>query len=368
MKKRLIIAIVALVVIFGGVFGWYAVKSIMIANFFANFVPPPKVISAVQAQSQTWVPYLEAVGTLSALEGADISPEIAGRVVKIFFKDGQAVKAGDPLIQLDDSSEQAQLISAKAQLSLAQTEYGRTKRLFDQQAASQSDLDSSASQVQQLGGSVDNIEASIAKKLLRAPFNGKAGIRQIDVGQFVSAGQLCLSLQAVNALRVDFYLPQRDLQRVALKSHVVLTIDSYAGKTFPGFVSAVDSSVDTNTRTIQVRADVDNSEGLLYPGMFAQVKLLLPGQPDTVVVPQTSITYTLYGNSAYVVTLLDGEKTKEGYPIGTVKRIFVTLKDQQGTQVAVSAGLKAGDLVVNSGQVKLVDGDKVAINNTVDLK
>jgi len=365
-KKPLIFTLIALVVIFGGIFAWYGLRQHFINQFFAHFGQEPQVISAHAAKKQDWQPYLYAVGDLNSISGADISPEVPGRVTAIYFKSGAPVKTGDPLLQLEDSSEKAQLKNIGAQLQLAQINLTRSQNLFAKKVTSKAALDEASSQVKQLEARFDDLNSQLSKKLLRAPFDGKIGIKQINVGQVVSAGQVVVSLQVNHALHADFSLPQQNIAEVAVKQKVLVSTDAYLDKKFEGFVNAVDSKVDETTRTIAVQATVDNSDGKLYPGMYVTIQLLLPVVPNMVTVPQTAVTYTLYGDSAFVVTL-NGKKDAQGHDLGTVKRVFVRTGDKQENTVVILDGIQANDLVVDAGQSKLDDGSSVAINNSTTL-
>lgn len=365
-SRPMILTLLGLFVLFGGIFGFNALKSYFIHKFFAHFELPPQTVSTLTTRYEDWVPRFFAVGTLSAVDGVDISSEVPGKVTRILFASGQFVKQGDPLIQLDDTTEKALLADAQAQLQLAEINLNRTKSLFSQNASTQSALDDASSKVKQLRANYENISSTISKKLIRTPFDGRIGLKQVNVGQFLRDGQVFVSLQATKALYARFALSQRFLSQVSLKQRVKVTADAYPNETFEGFVSAVDSKVDDNTRTIEVQATIDNAKGHLYPGMSVSVELLMPARTETIVLPQTAVIFTLYGDSVYLVT--PGEsKTKDGQTIGRVKRVLVKVGDQQDNRVVILDGIKHGDIVVDSGQSKLDDGAKVIINNTNPL-
>ncbi|APJ03595.1 efflux RND transporter periplasmic adaptor subunit [Silvanigrella aquatica] len=366
MSKRMKLTILILAIVFGGIFGWHFFIQFQINKFFSNFVPPPQVVSVATAKSEDWQPYLYSVGSLSAINGVDISAETSGQVKAIYFDSGKFINKGDPLIQLDDSSEQAQLKEIAAQLQLAQVNDKRSKQLFSQGAASQSSVDDSATKVKQFSANYENVKTLIAKKLIRAPFSGKIGIRQVNIGQYISAGYACASLQTSHALYAQITLPQQDTNKVKLTQDVIVTVDAFPNLIFKGKITAIDSKIDETTRTIQAQATIDNSENKLLPGMFVNVKVALPIIPNSIVLPQTTITYTLYGDSAFLVTLSD-KKSDTGEVLGTVKRVFVRTGEKRDNSVVILEGIKAGDVVVSSGQLKLVDGSAIAINNSVNL-
>jgi membrane fusion protein (multidrug efflux system) len=367
MSKKMIISLLVLFIIFGGVFGWYGVRQYFMKKFFATYAPPPPVVSVATATLENWQPYLSAVGNLTAVFGVEISSETSGQVKEIFFRSGDQVKKGQPLIQLDDSSEQAQLKSVKAQLHLAQVNDRRIQKLFEQGVVPASARDDSGSTVKQLLGNYENTKALIAKKLIRAPFHGKIGIKQINVGQYLSAGYACASLQsAQEALNVEFSLPQQDTNKIALNQEVFVMNDAFPEQKFKGKVTAIDSKVDENTRSIRVQATIENRGNKLLPGMFVSVKIALPSLPNSIVLPQTAITYTLYGDSAFLVTL-NQKKSETGEELGTVKRVFVRTGEKRDNLVVILEGIQPGDLVVSSGQLKLSEGSAIAINNSVKL-
>ncbi|KAB8033729.1 efflux RND transporter periplasmic adaptor subunit [Fluviispira multicolorata] len=366
MAKRITFTLIGLLIIFGGIFGWYGVRQYFMKKYFATFTPPPQTVSVATAKLESWQPFLYAVGNLKAVDGVEISSEVSGQVKVIYFKSGELVKQGQALIQLDDASEQAQLKDINAQLQLAKVNDHRTKKLFTQGATSQASVDDSSSKSKQLQANYENISSAIAKKLIRAPFSGKIGIKQVNVGQYISPGFSCASLQSAHVLNVHFSLPQQEISKIALKQEVLVISDAYPELTFKGSVTAIDSKVDESTRTIQAQATIDNKENKLLPGMFVSAKILLPIIPNTITLPQTAITYTLYGDAAFLVNL-KGQKTATGEDLGTVSRILVKTGEKRDNTVVILDGIKAGDTIVSSGQLKLIDGSSIVINNSVKL-
>ncbi|RDB36413.1 MAG: efflux RND transporter periplasmic adaptor subunit [Spirobacillus cienkowskii] len=365
-SKKIKVALTIFYIILALVFIGYVAKRIFISHILSNLTPPSQVVSAAEAKFENWQPYLYSVGTLSAINGVDISAETAGHVRAIYFNSGKFVKQGEPLIQLDDSSEQAQLKDISAQLHLAQVNDKRIKQLYQQGAASQSNVDDSNTKVKQLLANYENARSLIAKKLIRAPFSGKIGIKQVNIGQYIAAGFACASLQTANALYAQFTLPQQDATKIKVNQEAILTVDAYPGQIFTGKITAIDSKIDVATRTIQAQATIENLENKLLPGMFVSIKVLLPIIPNSIVLPETAITYSLYGDSAFKVTL-DKEKTKDGELQGTVKRVFVKSGEKRDNKVVILEGINVSDLVVSSGQLKLFDGSKIIINNSVNL-
>lgn len=369
-KKPWVITITILVIIFGGVFGFDLVRAMIMKKIFTNFKTPAQVVSAYVVKAQDWQPILPAVGEIQAYSGVDISPEMPGRVREIYFTPGQTVNAGDKLIQLDDSSESAQLKSVEAQLKNAELNLKRNENLLAQKAISQGAYDNAFAAYKEIKANYQNLAALKNKKLLKAPFSGKIGIAQVKVGQFVGVGQVCVSLQTIEALYISFAVSQKDFSHLSINQPVEVRVDSYPHQVFTGHISALDSEFNADTRTIDVQAALDPSNISLLPGMFADVNVLLPVEHNALVVPQTAITYTLYGESALVVTFdteqKDGKTTtstdKNGYQLGNVKRVFVKTGDKRDNFVVITEGLKNSDVVVDAGQSKIDDGSAVAIS------
>jgi len=357
--------VIFLVVLFGAVFGWDALRSHFMHQYFANFQPPPQVISAAKVKVQSWQPYYSAVGTLKAVNGVNIAPEIAGIITKIYFKSGETVQQGQRIIKLNDSVEQADLQNNQAQLTLNQVNYERTKDLYLKNASSKSSLDDAMAKLKQSKAQVAKTKAIIAKKNITAPFTGTIGIRDVNVGQYVSPGTTIVSLQAISPIYVNFYLPEQDMPNLHVGQAIKLTADTYPNESFDGKITAINAEVDVSTHNIMVQATLPNTKHKLYPGVYGNVHVMLPENLKVITVPQTAVTFTLFGNSVYVVHK-DG-KDKKGKPILKVKQTYVETGDQRNGLVVITKGLKPGDLVVTSGQLKLQNGSRVAINDTVKL-
>lgn len=364
MARRYTFVIILLLVIFGGTFGWFAVKEVFISKYFTGFEPPPVTVSTVKVVSDTWQPTLVSVGSTVAVNGIDVTPEVSGQVMKIYFKSGDMVKAGQPLVQLDDDEDQQQLKSDLAQLNLDKLTFERQRKLYATSAVSQSDFDTARAKLAQSKAKVATDKVIIAKKKIVAPFAGRVGIRKVSLGQYIAVGTALVTLQSIKPLYVDFSLPEEDIQSIYQGQPVRVTIDAYPKKVFNGKITAINSKVSTNTRTIEVRAEIPNQDGLLYPGIFADVKVVLPEKKNVVTVPQTAVSYSLYGDLVYIVT--DG-KDKKGKSSLIVKSQFVTVGKRLGSNVAITKGLKVGQTVVSAGQLKLHDGDRVTVNNKIKL-
>ncbi|MFJ4142227.1 efflux RND transporter periplasmic adaptor subunit [Pseudomonas sp. NPDC089734] len=333
---------------------------------------PPVSVAVATATEQPWQDLLPAIGTLKALQGVDLSLEVAGTVKAVLFESGQKVRVGQPLLQLDSDVEKGLLGTAEADLGLAQVEYGRGSRLVGDQAISRGDFDRLAAQQKKAAASVAQLKASLAKKQILAPFSGTIGIRQVDVGDYLASGTVIATLQDLSSLYVDFNVPEQAVPKLALDQTVRLSVAAYPGRSFEAKVSAINPKVDDTTRNVLIRATLPNPESILLPGMFANLQVVLPSAPTRIVVPESAITYTLYGNSVFIVAPKkndrgEPEKDAQGQPQLTVERHFVETGERRNARVVITQGLKAGDQVVSGGQLKLDNGTHVAISTDKTL-
>lgn len=363
MHKRMMIMIIALVVIFGGIFLWNTIKNYAINKYFANFQPPAAVVTAEKAKLENWQPYINAIGTLVAVNGVTVSTQIAGNVKVINFDSGQLVKKGDVIVQLDDSVEQAELQGNKAQVLLTKTNYIRFGKLQEKKYVSQADYDQSIANYEQALANLNKTQAIIDQKHITAPFDGKIGIRQVNLGQYLSPGDAIVSLQALNPLYINFFTPEQNLKSLNLNDNVQIQIDTQPGKTFNGKLTAIDSTVDQKTHNIKLQATIPNDNNYLYPGLFANIQVVLPQQMNVITLPQTAIDPSLFGSSVFVVT--EHGKDNEGKPVLQVKRQYVKTGEQRDNKIVILEGIKAGDLVVTSGQLKLDNGARIEIDNSI---
>ncbi|AHF69329.1 MULTISPECIES: efflux RND transporter periplasmic adaptor subunit [Pseudomonas] len=328
---------------------------------------PPVSVAVATASEQPWQNLLPAIGTLKALQGVDLSLEIAGTVKAVQFESGQKVRVGQPLLQLDSDVEKGLLGTAEADLGLAQVEHGRGSRLVGDQAISRGDFDKLAAQLKKAGATVAQLKASLAKKQILAPFSGTIGIRQVDVGDYLASGTVIATLQDLSSLYVDFYVPEQALPKIAIDQIVRLSVAAYPDQSFEARVSAINPKVDDTTRNVLIRATLPNPESRLLPGMFANLQVVLPSAPSQIVVPESAITYTLYGNSVFVVVPKkddkgEPEKDAKGQQQLAVERHFVETGERRAGKVIITKGLKAGEQVVSGGQLKLDNGTHVAIS------
>jgi membrane fusion protein (multidrug efflux system) len=324
--------------------------------------PPPIAVATIGAAEQVWQRQFHAVGSLAAVEGVTVSNELAGTIEKIAFESGNQVRQGDLLVQFIIAPDEAQVRGAEAQATLARLSLSRAKDLRTQGTNAQSDLDVADAQFQQATALVDNLKATIAKKVITAPFSGQLGIRQVNIGQFLPVGTPIVTLQALDPLYVNFALPQQDVVGLSVGQKVQVRIDAYPTEVFGGVVSALNSKVDDATRNLEIQAMLPNADGRLKPGMFGSVDVLQPNEDRFITLPQSAIVYNPYGNAVYVV---EQGKDEQGAPVLLARQRFVQLGETRGDQVAVLKGVAAGEQVVTAGQLKLRNGAAVQINNSV---
>jgi membrane fusion protein, multidrug efflux system len=360
LSKRMVIMLCAVGVLFGLVFGYGALRSFFIGKFLASFANQVQTVATMTAEDTPWQPGLQSVGSVTAVNGASLSAEVSGIVDEIHFDSGQDVQKGALLLTLRPNNDPAVLAQLEAQAALAAINAARDQRQFAVDAVSQAQLDSDRAQLASAQAQVAAQRALIEEKQIRAPFSGRLGIRQVDIGQYLTAGTEIVSLQQLNPVYVDFHMPQQALSQVVPGQKVDIKVDAYPNEDFSGTVSALDSNVDQATRSIEVRATLDNSKLLLRPGMFANVNVSVGTPQDFVTLPQTAITYNSYGDTVYLVT---HGKDANGKPALIATQVFITPGATRGDQVAVLAGVNPGDVVVVAGQVKLRNGAVVAINN-----
>ncbi|QEY64735.1 efflux RND transporter periplasmic adaptor subunit [Metapseudomonas lalkuanensis] len=327
---------------------------------------PPINVSAEKSVELPWQSRLPAIGSLKAFQGVDLTVEASGTVQDVLFLSGEKVRQGQPLIQMDSDVERATLATAEAELALARVEFERGRSLVSRQNISKSEFDRLSSELQAATGKVAQLKAMMDKKRIIAPFSGTIGIRQVDVGDFLSSGTIIATLQDLNTLFVDFFLPEQSAPLLAVGQKVRISVAAFPGEYFEGDIAALNPKVEESTRNLQVRAVLQNPDGKLLPGMFANLEVLLPGDTERVVVPESAITYTLYGNSVYVINEKKNaegqpEKGQDGQPQLVVERRFVETGERRDGKVVILKGLQAGEQVVTSGQLKLDNGSHVAI-------
>jgi len=357
--RRMLLMLLLVIAVVAGL-AVYKVKSIQqqIAQFTAP--RPPIAVSAVLAEQRPWQERLPAIGSLTAAQGINLTAEVAGTVRELLFKSGEKVSKSQPLLQLDDAVERATLAAAEADLGLSKVEFERIRTLLEKKLASQSDFDRQSAQLQRNSATVAQLKALLAKKRIVAPFAGTIGIRQVDVGDFLNAGTPIATLQDLSTLYVDFFLPEQAVPQLAVGQKVQLEVAAWPQQPFTGELTAISPKVDEATRNVQVRASLPNPDEKLLPGMFANLEVLLPEIPQRIVLPETAITYSLYGNSVYVIVEKSVENAEAEKEL-VVERRFVETGARRGGKVVITKGLNAGEPVVSSGQLKLDNGARVAI-------
>lgn len=366
MKKRLVIMAVLLTLVFGGLAGFSVFKNMMMAQFFAAMMtPPPVPVAVAQGVSEPVPRTLEAVGTIEAVRQVTLAPEVAGRVKQIFFMAGAVVKAGDPVLQLNDDPERGDLERYRAQEKLAEINLARSQKLVNV-AAPRSQVDEYRSLRDEARGNIVSTQARIEQKMIRAPFDGALGIRQVGLGQYLNPGQPVVTLTNTSELFVNFTLPERNHGDLAVGQSVRLWVDAWPDKVFEAKISAIELQIGTDTRTIKVQARLSNEENLLLPGMYAKVVVVLPSGAPAVIVPETAVDFTIYGDSVFVVKedAQAGAEIKadqKATPLLKADRVYVKTGARFDGRVAILDGLKAGDRVVTSGQIKLHPGAVVTV-------
>lgn len=396
-----------LVIIFGGIILFHLIKSIMIKRFFATYEPPPVTVSSVLAVKKDWKPTLNAVGNFVAINGVEVNSEAAGNVVQIYFDSGQSILSGKPLINIDDSIEQASLKFSQADMALKQISYERQTNLYKRGATSSSTVDEAKANLDQAKANVEKIQAQINQKHITAPFSGLLGIRQVNLGQYITPGKTSIvTLQSLDPLYVEFNLPEQMYKQLYTNQKVYFKVEEFDNILFEGKISAVNPKADPGTHNILVQASLPNcpvadlknlntshlisvkkqednatfvvicdteknkknqiSKFSFIPGMFTAIAVALPPIKDVVILPSTAISYSLYGNSVYVIEK-ESNKNDQNQDIFRVKRQFVNTGDQSGNDVIIQSGIQPGEIVVSSGELKLQNGTRVIINNDIKL-
>jgi membrane fusion protein, multidrug efflux system len=363
MIKRMVIMLVAVAIMFGGIFGFQVFKGIMIKKFITALSNPPQTISVAKAAYSDWQTKIEAIGSLRAVKGADLSLEVSGVVESISFNSGDDVDEGAPLLKLRTADDIARLHSLEAMAELSDITYERDQKQFKMQAVSQATLDADSANLKNAQAQVAQQQAIIDKKLLRAPFSGHLGIRAVDLGQYLGPGTVIVTLQALDPIFADFFVPQQAVAQVHLGQTVDVKIDAFKDQVFSGEISAINPKVDTGSRNVQIRATLKNHNHKLLPGMYATVDITTGSPQSFITLPQTAITYNPYGDTVYVVE--SKGNGGDGKPQLTARQTFVTVGQTRGDQVAVLKGVEDGDRVVTAGQIKLHNGSVVLIDNSV---
>ena len=357
MFTRVLLAVVGLLVVVGAL---ATIKGLQIGRMVAHsksFVPPPQTVTTAQVGRMEWETALSAVGSTASVQGVMITAELTGKVTRIAFEAGAFVEAGQLLVQQDIAAEQAQLRAAESEAALTRKNLNRTQELHGEEVLPLATLDDSKARYEQAVAQVDAIRATIAKKTILAPFAGRLGLRQVNLGEFLDAGQAIVSLQTLNPIFVNFQLPQRELTRLKRGLDVRIQPDSPDSQPITGTITAMNPEVDPATRNILVQATVANPGETLHPGMFANVTVVLPAKREVLTIPATAVFHAPYSDSVFLVEKGDGQGL-------VLRQQFVQLGDKRGDFIAVRQGLEEGQTVVSTGVFKLRNGQAVVIDNT----
>lgn len=319
----------------------------------------PVTVATAEVKKESWQLALDSVGSLVAINDVHITNEVAGKVANILFESGQHVDKGDVILQLDDEVDRAELVGLQAELKLAQVQYNRASKLVKERSLSQSEFDEANARLESARANANSKQELIAQKKIRAPFSGQLGIRQVDLGEYLAPGAQIVLLQSLDPIYVDYTLPERHLSELSVDQTVEIGVQARPGEIYEGRILALDPGVDPGTRSIRIRARLDNPNHRLRPGMFAEVRTLLPRRNDVLTLPQRAITYAPYGDSVFVVVENDGQQI--------VKRRQVKVGAVRNSRIEILSGLEEGDIVVSAGQNKLRNEQLVRIDNSVEI-
>lgn len=352
LTRRILVMLLAVGIVFGAVFGflWYRARAIQ--EFLATSAEAPAAVEATVAELEPWTPLIEAVGTLRAVRGVEVSTEAAGVIESVDFESGDTVEQGQVLVQFSADADRAQLEAARVAAELAQVAHRRAKEQFAVQAISRAALDEAAAELRSARAAVEEQQALLARKTIRAPFAGRLGIRQVNVGEYINPGEPIVTLQALDPIYVDFMLPQQQLARIAVGQPVAVATNVYPGREFEGEINAIAPLVDPATRNIAVQGTLGNPEAALLPGMFATLTVVTGEERPRLTLPQTAITFNPYGSTVFVLEPADGPDAANG-PVYVARQRFVETGERRGNRIAIESGVKPGELVVTEGQIKL---------------
>lgn len=359
MKLRIFVTVFVALAVFAGIFGYKFHKIGQAKAAMAARKPAPATVTTAPAVAEKWRSTLHAVGTLESFQGITLRSEIEGRITRVAFESGALVKAGDVLVEMDTAAESALLASQEATAKLTNLNLERARELQKNNTNTRADLDAAEASAAQALAAIENTKATLAKKRIVAPFDGRLGIRQVNLGQFLNKADTVVTLEAVTKMYADFSLPQQDISALKVGLGVKVSVDAFPGREFDGVIEAIDPRLSSTTRNISVRATLPNDDEALRPGMFARVEVQLPDETAVLVLPATAIVYSPYGDSVYVVAQ-DAQKNAL-----VAQQRFVTVGPKRGDQIAILKGVKAGEEIVSAGQGKLRPGSLVKVNNTV---
>ncbi|MBM0493024.1 efflux RND transporter periplasmic adaptor subunit [Aeromonas jandaei] len=362
MKKWMAIMLLIAIALFGSVIGFNLFKQKMIAKYMANRPEPEFPVTAMVTKAQDWIPTIEAIGFIEPNQGVTLSTELAGTIDAITFESGKPVKADQLLLSLDSSVEKANLRASQAKLPAAKAKFDRFQNLYKTSSISKEQLDEAEAAYRSLEADIESLKATIARREVRAPFSGVVGLRNVFLGQYLQPGTDIVRLEDTSVMRLRFTVPQTDISKITLGQIIKINVDAYPQTQFDGHITAIEPAVNYQSGLIQVQADIPNNDGQLRSGMFARASIILPTVQNQIVVPQSAISFTLYGQNVYV--LKESEETdKEGKKVMVkrAKQVVVKAGERRGNDVHVLSGIQAGDEIVLSGQVRLSNDTKVHV-------
>ncbi|MFB2863580.1 efflux RND transporter periplasmic adaptor subunit [Aeromonas sp. MdU4] len=362
MKKWMAIMLLIAIALFGSVIGFNLFKQKMIAQYMANRPEPEFPVTAMVTKAQDWVPTIEAIGFIEPNQGVTLSTELAGTIDTITFESGKPVKAEQLLLSLDSTVERANLQASQAKLPAARAKFERFQNLYKKSSISKDQLDDAEASYRSLEADIESLKATIARREVRAPFSGVVGLRNVFLGQYLQPGTDIVRLEDTSVMRLRFTVPQTDISKITLGQTIKINVDAYPQTQFDGHITAIEPAVNYQSGLIQVQADIPNNDGQLRSGMFARASIILPTVKDQIVIPQTAISFTLYGQNVYV--LKESEETdKEGKKVKVLraKQVVVKAGERRGNDVHVLSGIQAGDQIVLSGQVRLSNDTRVHV-------
>ncbi|SIR39805.1 efflux RND transporter periplasmic adaptor subunit [Aeromonas veronii] len=362
MKKWMAIMLLIAIALFGSVIGFNLFKQKMIAQYMANRPEPEFPVTAMVTKAQDWVPTIEAIGFIEPNQGVTLSTELAGTIDAITFESGKPVKADQLLLSLDSTVERANLRASQAKLPAAKAKFDRFQNLYKTSSISKEQLDEAEAAYRSLEADIESLKATIARREVRAPFSGVVGLRNVFLGQYLQPGTDIVRLEDTSVMRLRFTVPQTDISKIKLGQTIKINVDAYPQTQFDGHITAIEPAVNFQSGLIQVQADIPNNDGQLRSGMFARASIILPTVKDQIVIPQSAISFTLYGQNVYV--LKEGEETdKEGNNVKVLraKQVVIKAGERRGNDVHVLSGIQAGDQIVLSGQVRLSNDTKVHV-------
>ncbi|MCP5079330.1 MAG: efflux RND transporter periplasmic adaptor subunit [Psychromonas sp.] len=358
MKKWIALALLLAIFVFGSVIGFNMYKADKIKEYLANRPIPEFAVTSQTIETSDWTPHLKAIGFIEPIQGVTVANEVVGKVVKINFESGQKLKEGTPLVYLDSAVEKANLKATKGRMPAVERNLKRMRSLYKKGSVSSGKVDEAEAEFLALQGQIEGYQATISRRVIKAPFTGIAGLRNVYMGQYLKAGSDIVRLENISRMRLRFIIPQNDLNQIHIGQAMDIYVDAQPNTAFTGTISAIEPAVNYQSGVIQVQADIPNKQQMLRSGMFAKANIILPTLTSQIIVPETAINFTLYGETVYIIT---DQKDKNGESFKRVDQKIVKLGKNIDGSVHVLEGLKAGDVIATSGQVRLSNGVHVKI-------